>query len=108
MLRGGFFLALFALKKFCYFGIYNYICGIKQQKNKQMENTFSVRAAQAEILNMMSYLKDENTYIALKKVISDFFARRADEELDRLWDAGILNEEKIESFKNLHMRTPYK
>lgn len=30
------------------------------------------------------------------------------EEIDRLWDSGELNEEKVERFKTLHERTPYK
>ena len=49
-----------------------------------MEQTFSITSAQGEILNMMSFLKDENTFVMLKKVISDFFAQKADEELNRL------------------------
>lgn len=73
-----------------------------------MENTFSVRTAQAEILNMMSFLKDQNTFVMLKNVISDFFARRADEELNKLWDNGTLTDSKIEGFRYLHQRTPYK
>lgn len=72
-----------------------------------MDNTFSVRTAQAEILNMMSFLKDQNTFIMLKNVISDFFARCADEELNKLWSNGTLNDSKIESFRYLHQRTPY-
>lgn len=56
---------------------------------------------QNDILNMISFVKDENTLIMLKNLISDFFAQRADEELNRLWDEGVLNDDKIESFRNL-------
>lgn len=31
----------------------------------------------------------------------------ADDELDRMWNEGTLNEERIESFRHLHERTPY-
>ena len=31
----------------------------------------------------------------------------ADAELDRMWNEGTLNEERIESFRHLHERTPY-
>ena len=44
----------------------------------------------------------------LKEVISDFFAKQAQEEINRLWEIGELNEEKVESFRNLHERTSYK
>ena len=34
-------------------------------------------------------------------------ARRAEEEIDRLWETGALDEQKVENFRNLHERTPY-
>lgn len=43
----------------------------------------------------------------MKKVISDNFVLMADDELDRMWNEGTLNEERIESFRHLHERTPY-
>ena len=44
----------------------------------------------------------------LKQIISDYFARQAQEEINRLWETGELNKNKVESFRNLHERTPYK
>ena len=73
-----------------------------------MEKSFNINSAQGEILNLMSFLKDENTFVMLKKVISDFFAQKADEELNKMWDNGSLNDDKIESFRGLHQRTAYK
>lgn len=43
----------------------------------------------------------------MNKDISDYFVKRADDELDRMWNEGTLNEECIESFRHLHERTPY-
>ena len=43
----------------------------------------------------------------MNKDISDYFVKRADAELDRMWNDGTLNEERIESFRHLHERTPY-
>lgn len=43
----------------------------------------------------------------MNKVISDYFVQMADDELDRMWNDGTLNEERIESFSHLHERTPY-
>ena len=43
----------------------------------------------------------------MNKVISDYFVQMADDELDRMWNEGTLNEERIESFRHLHERTPY-
>lgn len=43
----------------------------------------------------------------MNKDISDYFVKRADAELDRMWNEGTLNEERIENFRHLHERTPY-
>ncbi len=32
---------------------------------------------------------------------------KRDDELDRMWNEGTLNEERIENFRHLHERTPY-
>lgn len=68
----------------------------------------SITTPQMEILNLMSFIQSPETYSMLKQTISDFFAQKADEELDKMWSNGELSEEKIESFRTLHERTPYK
>ena len=62
--------------------------------------------AQLELLDMMSFVHSPEVLAQLKQVISDYFAHQAEEEINRLWDEGFLNEEKVESFRNLHERTP--
>lgn len=63
--------------------------------------------AQLEIIDMMSFVKTQDSLLQLKQAISDFFVQKAQLEIDRLWQTGELNEEKVESFRNLHERTPY-
>ena len=41
------------------------------------------------------------------KTTTDFMGAQLKKELDRLWTDGTLNEEKVESFRTLHERTPY-
>ena len=64
--------------------------------------------AQLEILNLMAYARSDETLSDLKQVISDFFAQKVEEEVDRMWQNGELSEERIEAFRTLHERTPYK
>lgn len=64
--------------------------------------------AQLEILNLMAYAKSSETLSDLKQVISDFFAQKVEDEVNLLWQNGELSEEKVESFRTLHERTPYK
>ena len=44
--------------------------------------------AQLEMLKMMSRVTDERILADLRQAVSDFFARKAQEEKDRLWDSG--------------------
>ena len=60
----------------------------------------TLNEAQLQILDMMSFIKSEETLNDLKKVISDFFAQQAQDEIDRLWENGELNETKVEDLEN--------
>lgn len=63
--------------------------------------------AQLDLLDMMSFVKSPHMLSELMQVISDYFAKQAEEEIDRLWEDGTLSEDKVESFRHLHERTPY-
>ena len=64
--------------------------------------------AQVDILNMMQWVKSPETLADLKQAISDFFAKTVKEELDAMWASGALTQEKVDSFADLHERTPYR
>ena len=63
--------------------------------------------AQLELLNVMASVKDDAELLALKHAISEFFAHRADEEMEKLWQSGEWNEQTLQDLKNAHYRTPY-
>ena len=63
--------------------------------------------AQLELLNVMASVKDDAELLALKHAISEFFACRADEEMEKLWQSGEWNEQTLQDLKNAHYRTPY-
>ncbi len=63
--------------------------------------------AQIEMLDLMSRIDSEEELLEIKKVISEYFMRKADEELDKLWEDGSLNESKMEKLRYSHLRTPY-
>ncbi len=64
--------------------------------------------AQMQLLDMMSFVQTPETLSQLSEVISDYFAKQAQEEINTLWESGEITEEKVESFRHLHERTPYK
>lgn len=73
-----------------------------------IQQAFSLNQAQLQLLDMMSFIKTSEALRDLNKVISDYFVKKADEEMTKMWNEGTLNEEKIESFRNIHERTAYK
>ena len=64
--------------------------------------------AQLEMLSAMAALNSEEDLFALKKAISEFFARRVDKEMDSLWESGEWNEDTLKELETAHDRTPYK
>ena len=64
--------------------------------------------AQLEMLDMMAGGRSDEELDALKHAVSEFYAKRADEELERLWQSGQWNEQTLKDFANAHYRTPYK
>lgn len=65
-------------------------------------------SAQLQLLEMMSFVKSEKALADLKQVISDYFAKKVDKEMDALWETGEITLDTIEQWEKEHMRTPYK
>ena len=63
---------------------------------------------QMEFLDMISKVKSEDQMREIRTLLANYFADQAEAEMDRLWDEGIVNDEVLESWKNEHMRTPYR
>ena len=73
-----------------------------------MEQVQKMTAAQYEIVNLLSCINDHEYVAALKDVIVQFLNTRLQSEIERLWDNGTLTEAKVSTWKDEHMRTPYK
>ena len=43
-----------------------------------------------------------------KTDLAQYYADKAEEAIDKLWEEGTINDSVIEDWKNEHMRTPYK
>ena len=62
---------------------------------------------QLHILEMMNRCKTEESLKQLKKVLFDFYVKEAEKEAERLWNVGVISEEKIQQWGKEHLRTPY-
>ena len=63
---------------------------------------------QIEMLEMVARVTSEAEMQDIRRMLGQYFAKQAEDAMDRLWDEGKLNEDVIEGWKNEHMRTPYK
>ena len=67
----------------------------------------TMNEAQMMILESFAGATDEQELNDLMDVIRNFYARRLEAEMNRLWDNGTLNQEALDQLKNEHLRTPY-
>lgn len=63
---------------------------------------------QMQILELTSHVNSDKEMKDIRLMLAQYFAKKAEEEIDKLWDDGFLNENVIESWKEEHMRTPYR
>ena len=63
---------------------------------------------QIEMLEMVSRVSSEAEMEDIRRMLGQYFAKRAEDAIDRLWDEGILNDSVMEEWKSEHMRTPYR
>ena len=63
--------------------------------------------AQLSILRLLGSMKTVEEVDELRQVICDYFAQKAEKEIDKLREDGTLTETKVEGFRSLHERTTY-
>lgn len=62
---------------------------------------------QMQMLKLTERIKSQEEMDDIRRLVSKYFADKAQAEVDRLWNLGVINEEVIEQWKHEHMRTPY-
>ena len=68
----------------------------------------AMNPAQMMVLESFAGISSEDELKGLMKVLKRFYAERLDKELERLWDNGCLNQEKLDAMRSAHLRTPYR
>ena len=63
---------------------------------------------QIEMLELVSRVSSEAEMRDIRRMLGQYYAKRAEDALDRLWDEGVLSDNVMEEWKSEHMRTPYK
>ena len=72
-----------------------------------MEREMTLHQAKMDLLRVVDRIKTVDEIQVIRQVLAHYYAQKAEEEMDRLWDNGIINEQVIEQWGKEHMRTPY-
>lgn len=67
--------------------------------------TFS--PAQVHVFNLVSHIKSAIGLEQLRQQLAAFYAEKVDSEMDKLWESGRFNEQKLQELRGSHFRTPY-
>jgi len=73
-----------------------------------MEAVKKLSNLQLELLKVFSFDLEEKQIIEIRDLLAKYFAEKATEEMDRLWDERGWNEQTIEEWSKEHLRTKYK
>jgi hypothetical protein len=62
---------------------------------------------QLELLKIFSYQPSDEQLMDIKNMLANYFADKATQEMDKLWEEHSWNETTIEKWLSEHLRTPY-
>ena len=55
---------------------------------------------QVNFLKLFSVDSSDEFVLEIRQVINDYLQKKIDTEMDRLWDEGIITQEKLDQWKN--------
>ena len=67
-----------------------------------------INPAQMLILKSFASVSSEEELSALMKTLKKFYAQRLENELERLWTDGSLDQKRLDELQTEHLRTPYR
>ena len=65
-----------------------------------MMNATQITPTQMHLLKLFSFDKSESRALEIKDVLMRHFQGRLDAESDRLWDEGVLDQERLDQLRN--------
>ncbi len=72
-----------------------------------MELSGRLSNLQIELLKLFKYNISDAQLLEIRDLLAKYFARKATEEMDKLWNDNNWNEQTIEQWGQTHMRTKY-
>lgn len=60
---------------------------------------------QQHLLMMFAYDSTEERLKEVKDVLVKHFAKKVEDRFNELWDSGVLNQEKLDEIRRMHLHT---
>ncbi|WP_031530084.1 hypothetical protein [Dyadobacter crusticola] len=73
-----------------------------------MEQATKLNEMQLFMLRMFEKQLNAKQEQEIKQLLSDYFAKQIDEEMDRLWEEKDLSQQKLDEALKSHKRTEYR
>lgn len=70
-----------------------------------MIQTQKLTNLQLELVKMFQYKVADNQLVEIKNILSKYFAEKATEEMDKLWEENGWSDETMEKWSNEHFRS---
>ena len=72
-----------------------------------MEREMTLHEARMSLLRGVERMSTVEEIQELRDVIAQHYAKKAEDEMDRLWESGQINEQTLDEWAHTHYRTPY-
>ena len=59
--------------------------------------------AQLYLLGLFSHIKSDEELNDIKQLVSDYYAKRLDRHLDKLWKEGILDQKRLDEINEMDL-----
>lgn len=63
--------------------------------------------AQMMVINSFATVTSPQEEEELRLLLLDFYNKKLQKEMERLWDEGVLDQNKLDEMRTEHFRTPY-
>ncbi len=72
-----------------------------------MAETHKLSNIQKELLKLYAHNVSDNDLLEIKQLLASYFLQKIDTEMDQVFEQNNWGLDKIEEWKQSHLRTPY-
>ena len=73
-----------------------------------MEREMTLHEARMGLLRGVERMRTVEEIQEFQNVLAQYYAKKAEDEMDRLWESGQINEQTLGEWAHAHYRTPYR